>query len=159
MKSLQFNIFADYFQFYIQDETAMGDLSQSWDEEASTRLLAFGPGVVGIGTVRNMDVPIALEVHDQEPADDFSTWDHVVECDLTVVSGRIVIAGCTDYFPDAARIDVAPGEYRVRASYGALSKVSENGLDGEDHYRLQLWRALPLSSPRILKQRSVSPSL
>lgn len=155
MRSLNFSLFADYFQFYLQDEAASGDLSQSWDEEATGRLLAVAPGTIGVGTVRNSSVPVLLEIHDQEPNDDFRAWDHVVECSLDVSSGRAVIAGCTDYFPDAARIVVPPGHYRARVSYGALDTLSESedGLNGDDRYRVQLWLAAPMA-PRVVKQRS-----
>jgi hypothetical protein len=153
MKSLELSLFADYFQFYIQDEAATGHLSRIWDEEATARMLAIAPGTIGIGTARNMDVPVTVEIRDQEPGDDLPDWDHVVEANLDVASGRIVVAGCSDYFPDAMRIAVSPGSYRVRVSYGALDTLSEDGLSGDDHYRVQLW---PDSSAnfRILKRRS-----
>ena len=151
MKSFELSLFADYFQFYIQDEPASGELSEAWTQEATDRLLAVAPGTVGVGTVRNMDVPVVVEIHDRLPDDDFAEWDHVVEAGVDITSGRIVIAGCTDYFPDAMRIEVARGTYRVRVCYGALGTVSANGLEGDDRYRLQLWPA-PSSEVRILKQ-------
>ncbi|MBR1230960.1 hypothetical protein [Bradyrhizobium sp. AUGA SZCCT0182] len=152
MKSFELVLFADYFQFYIQDEAAKGDLSQAWNEEATDRLLALAPGTVGIGTVRNMDVPVTVDFLEHAPEDEFSEWDHVVEAGLDVTSGRIVIAGCTDYFPDAKRVEVPPGVYRVRVSYGALDTLSEDGLSGDDRYRLQLWPAAS-TAVHILKQR------
>lgn len=154
MQSLQLSLMADYFQFYIQDESAKGDLSESWNEEATARLLATAPGAIGIGTVRNMIVPVVVEIRDHEPDDDSSEWDHVVEAQLDVASGRVVVAGCTDYFPDAARAEARPGCYRARVSYGALNTLSEDELSGNDHYRVQLWPALP-TTVRILKRRSV----
>ncbi|MDW4736332.1 hypothetical protein NQ293_26040, partial [Escherichia coli] len=57
--------------------------------------------------------------------------------------------------PDAARIDVAPGTYRVRVSYGGLDTLSEDGLEGDDRYRLQLWPAPPIAV-RVVKQRPTS---
>jgi hypothetical protein len=153
MRSLELSLFADYFQVYLQDEGASGDLSDSWNEEAVARLLAVAPGTIGIGTVRNMHVPLAIEIHDQAPNDDSSNWDHVVEAELNVTSGQIVVAGCTDYFPEAKRVEVDPGRYRARVSYGGLDTLSENGLSGEDRYRVQLWVGPPLPV-RILKQRS-----
>ncbi|WP_375780630.1 hypothetical protein ACE103_18670 [Bradyrhizobium sp. ma5] len=152
MKSFDLSLFADYFQFYIQDESATGDLSEAWTPEATDRLLAIVPGMVGISTVRNMHVPVSVQVLEREPDHDSSDWDHVVEASLDVASGRIVIAGCTDYFPDAMRIETEPGTYRVRVSYGALDTLSEDGLEGDDHYRLQLWPA-PSIAVRVLKQR------
>ncbi|MCR6478843.1 hypothetical protein NU688_21980 [Variovorax sp. ZS18.2.2] len=149
---LEFNLFADYFQFYIQDEAADGDLSDAWSDEAVDQLFAVGPGVVGIGTVRNMDVPVTVEILDAEKPIDFAEWDHVVECTLVTESANLVIAGCTDYFPDAARIPVAPGTYRLRACYAGLDTLSDDGLEGNDRYHLQLWRA-PAVEPVVLKQR------
>ena len=76
----------------------------------------------------------------------------MVEAGLDAASGRIAIAGCTDYLPDAKRIEIAPGTYRLRVSYGALDTLSEDGLSGDDRYRLQLWLATS-TAVRILKQR------
>jgi hypothetical protein len=148
----EFSIFADYFQFYIQDEAADGDLSDAWTDEAVERMLATEAGVVGIGTVRNMDVPVTVEILDTESPLDLDKWEHVVECALVTQSANLVIAGCTDYFPDAARIPIAPGTYRLRACYAGLDTLSEDGLEGSDRYHLQLWPA-PVIEPTVLKQR------
>ena len=153
MRPSQHRLFADYFQFYIQDEPAEGNLGEAWSREAVERMLAVIPGVVGIGTFRNWHVPVTLEVHDGEPKDDHSGWDQVVECDLNVASGRIVVAGCTDHLPDAVRIEVTPGNYLVRVSFGAPTKLSDDGLDADDRYRVQLWPRSPIAS-RVLVQRS-----
>ena len=153
VKSRELFLFADYFQFYIQDEAATGDLSNSWNEEATARMLAVAPGAIGIATARNMHVPVALEIHDQDSGDDISAWDHVVEASLHVTSGRIVIAGCTDYFSDAVRVEVPSGSHRVRVFYGLLDTLSEDGLSGDDHYKVQLWPGLPTAA-RILKHRA-----
>ena len=150
---VRIELFADYFQFYLQDETADGNLGNSWHEEAVGRLLALAPGTVGVGTVRNIDVPVIVEILDAEPDSNFGSWDHVTECSLEISTGRLVIAGCTDYFPDAARIEVEPGTYRVRISYGSLNSLSEDGLDGDDSYRVQLWQA-PAVACVVLKQRA-----
>jgi hypothetical protein len=152
MRRFEYTLFADYFQFYLQDESAEGDLSNSWTQEAVDRLLAVAPGTIGVGTVRNMNVPVVVEISDIEPNTDLSAWDHVNECTVEVPSGRLVVAGCTDYFPDAARIELAPGSYRARILYGSLSSLSEDGLDGDDHYKVVLWTAAPRPS-QVLKHR------
>jgi len=151
VQRFEFKLFADYRQFYLQDESAVGDLSESWTQEATDRLLAVAPGTIRVGTVRQMTVPVVVEVFDAEPNEDATTWDQVNECTLDVQSGRIVIAGCTDYFPDAARIDVLPGSYRARLYYGNLDALSDDGLDGDDHYKVVLWRAAP-GPLKVLKQ-------
>lgn len=148
----RFELFADYFQLYLEDEGERAEPDIDWDA-AVARMLAAGDGFVMIGTVRNMTVPLTIEILDTEPATDPDAFDHVAECSLAVRSGEIVVSGCTDYRPDAARIAVAPGDYRVRVSYGDLNSLSEDGLEGRDHYRAQLWPA-PSAELRVLKQRA-----
>jgi hypothetical protein len=65
-----------------------------------------------------------------------------------------VAAGCTDYFQDAQRIDVAAGIYRVRVSYANLNSKSPKALSGEDSYLVQLWLA-PSVTVSTLKERAV----
>jgi hypothetical protein len=152
MRGFEYKLFADYYQFYLQDECVTGDLSDSWTQEAIDRLLAVAPGTIGVGTVRNMTVPVVVEIADTEPDEDTTKWDQVNECSFEVQSGRIVVAGCTDYFPEAARIDVEPSSYRARIYYGSLDALSKDGLEGDDHYRIVLWPGVP-GPLRVLKQR------
>ena len=149
-----FQLFADYFQFYLQDEFADGNLSEAWTNEAVARLVAIAPGTVGIGTVRNMKVPVTLEFLPSKPLLNEDLWDHVVECSLVAGSANLVISGCTDYFPDADRIPLEPGTYRVRACFADLDSPSEDGLDGNDRYHLQLWKE-DFSELTVIKQRAV----
>jgi len=104
MSSYSYSLFADYYQFYLQDEPVKGDLSDAWTNDAVSNLLAVAPGTIGVGTVRNMDVPVEVKIVESEPMETFDEWDQVNECDIEIQSGTIVIAGCTDYFPDAARV-------------------------------------------------------
>ena len=50
MTPIELTLFADYFQFYLQDEQALGDLSESSTEQATADLLALAPGTIGVGT-------------------------------------------------------------------------------------------------------------
>ena len=152
-RTFEYKLFADYYQFYLQGESADGNLGNSWTPEAVDRLLAVAPGTIGVGTVRNVTVPVAVEITDEEPDDDLSKWDQVAECSLEIPSGRIVVAGCTDYFPDAARIEVIPGIYRARVYCGNLNSLGDDGLEGDDHYKLVLWSAAP-GPLQVLKQRA-----
>jgi hypothetical protein len=153
MSHYELTLFADYHQFYIQDENADGNLSDAWTHEAVERLLAIAPGTVGIGTVRNVDVPVTIAVLERDPGLDAHSFDQVVECSIAVESGAIVAAGCTDYFPDAARIKIPSGPYRVRVCFEGLDSVSANGLEGNDQYHLQLWPS-PMGLVEILKHRN-----
>lgn len=149
-------LFADYFQFYLQDEAAPGDLSDAWNPGAVERMIAVADGVVGFGTVRNMEVPVTLELRDDAPAPDLDGFDHVVEAALLMRGASLVVAGCTDHLPDAARFALAPGSYRVRLSASGLDTLSANGLDGDDRYLVQVWPAAP-AEPVVRKQRRTGP--
>jgi len=138
MQRYEFEVFADYFQFYIQDEKATGDLSHGWTKEACDKMLAIAPHIIGIGTVRNMNVPVIIEIVNEEFNTDFSQWDRVNECEIEIFSGKLVVAGCTDYFPDATRIEIKPGLYHTIILYSNLDSISEDGLDGDDHYKIIL---------------------
>jgi hypothetical protein len=140
----QFDLFADYFQFYLQDDdTTFGDLSDSWDDDATTRLLAVAPGTVGIGTVRYSVVGVTLVVSEDEPKLYPETYDNVVEADLEITTGQIVVAGCTDYFSDARRIQLRPGTYRVRSCGRNLAR--------QDSYEVFIWPS-PLLGVQVVKQ-------
>jgi hypothetical protein len=105
--------------------------------------------------VRNMDVPVEVEILSQAPTGDLLAWDRVNECSIRFTSPRAVIAGCTDYFPHAARIPIMPGDYRARIYYGDLNSLSADGLEGNDHYRIVLWPAAEAPAVR-LKSPSVA---
>lgn len=151
----EFQLFADYFQFYVQDEEADGDLSDAWTKQAVRDLVAIVPGCIGVGTMRNMDVDAEIDLADGEPDDDLAPYDQVVDCGITVPSGRLVVAGCTDYFPEAARIAVPPGTYRVRAFFSGFDTISDDGLAGDDRYRLVLWPG-DETSVRVLKRSPIA---
>lgn len=142
-------LFADYFQLHVADDGPGGDLSEAWTEEASARGLAVADGVIGVSTARNVDVPVVVAVS-VEPPDLLLDADSVVEGDLECKSGRVVVMGCTDYFPDAMRLTMPPGWYRVRASASGLSTVQEQWLDAEDEYRIDLWPTQP-TGPAVVK--------
>jgi len=135
-----YRIFADYFHFYIQDESAVGDLANSWNKEATANSLAIADGIIGIGTVRNMEVPVEIVINEKEPIDNIDEYDKINECSIEIKSEKIVIAGCTDYFPEAERIKMDNGIYTVRIYYKNLDSLSEDGLDGDDTYKVVMWK-------------------
>ena len=142
MKTYQLELFADYFQFYFQDDNSdYGDLSEAWTKEATNQLMAISDRVVGVGTARDTDVQVYVIVDNQLPELDTSKWDRVNRASIYTETGRIVFAGCTDYFPDATRIEVLPGIYDVVIGYKDLESISADGLEGEDSYHIYLARS------------------
>ncbi len=135
----RFELFADYFQFYLEDEGVSLDMELMWDDDQLNQLLAVHPGLIAVGTARNMTVPVRVEIREGSPEIELKKWDKINECSIRISTGKIVVMGCTDYYPEAARIKVTPGVYRVRVHYGGLDRLSEDGLEGEDHYEVILW--------------------
>ena len=157
-KEIKTELFADYFQFYIQDEKVDGDLSSSWTQDAVDRLLALAPGTIGVGTARNMRVPVTIKLFDREPemTNDLESVGQINECDIETTSDKLVIAGCTDYFPEAKRIDVNKGVYRARIYYCNLDKISADGLDGDDYYEIHLWPTKEKTDMKIVKCKNAN---
>jgi hypothetical protein len=95
--------------------------------------------LVAVLTARSVEVPVSVEIHDGEPNLDLESPSRVVECSLDVRTGKLVVAGCTEYLPDAPRIGIPPGIYRVRVSYAGLETV-EDEFEGDDSYLVQFGR-------------------
>ena len=145
-------IFADYHQFYLEDEGSNFPTENLWDDEqAFLDMLATGPGSVAVGTARHYSVPVKVRVIDSEPEKNIDHWDHVTEASLSVPSGRLVVFGPTEYRPDAPRIAVEPSDYRVRVYYANLESVAANGIDGDDYYEVTLWPG-EFAESRVLKR-------
>ncbi|WP_395942721.1 hypothetical protein [Brevundimonas sp.] len=135
----RFDVFADYFQFYVCDAAYTTDTASLWVPETVDRMLATGPDLLGVGTARNMLVPVELQVLDREPSPDPDDWDGMLDCGLSLHSGALIVFGCTEEPAEAERIPVPAGDYGARVSCAGLDTLSEDGLDGDDRYRIQLW--------------------
>lgn len=146
----QDGLFADYFQIYLRDE-AHPDLPDDYTDDAIARRLVAGPHAVILHTARNMTVPVRVEWHDQRPAPDLEACQHVAEAGFDCPSGRLVLAGLTDYDPAAPRLAVKAGPVGVRASFSGLDTLDEDGLDGEDRYLVQLWPGAKPEGVHVLK--------
>jgi hypothetical protein len=147
----KFDVFADEFQFYLEDSNPTGSSSSPlfWSEEAFARRLAVLGDIMAVGTARSIDVPVEVWVRKGAPGDNFEGWDHVVEGSLRVASGKLVLSPPLD-FPETY-MPVEPGTYRVRVYMGALASADAGGVEGEDYYRIEAWLA-PYDEPRLLKE-------
>jgi hypothetical protein len=146
----QGNLLADYFQIYLRDE-AHPDLPEDYTDKAIANRLVAGPYSIILHTERNMLVPIRVELHDQRPALDRDAYQHIVESCFDCPSGQLVLAGLMDYVPTASRLSVKTGSLCVRANLLGLDTLSEDGLDGNDQYMLQLWPGAEPRGVRVLK--------
>lgn len=144
-----YSVFADYHQFYLWDKEISPDAPTDYTDADVEKRIKAAPNVVAIQPERNMSVPVELEIAPCEPAPEFQPWDHIAEASLELPSGQLEIHECTGGPID--QISLQPGTYRIRAYYGGLNEISEDGLEGNDHYKLVIWPA-PSASVLVLKQ-------
>jgi hypothetical protein len=150
----QYSVFADYHQFYLWDANTSPQAPTDYTDLDIERRIKVGENVVVIQPERNMTVPVTLEVCSSPPPLDLAVWDHVAEASLELPSGLLEIHECTGGSLD--RIALAPGTYRVRAYFGKLGELSEDGLEGGDHYEVAVWpaSAAPISVLKQFRSRS-----
>ena len=152
IRKYEFQIYADYYQFYLEDENSPHETDKVWDSEgtAYNRMLGVGEGLIAVGTARYETVSVSVELHDSEPVLELEKYSRVNECSLQVKSGKLLISGCLEYLPDAARIAIEPSNYWVRVLYGNLETVKDDW-EGEDFYVLQLWKEAEVREISTLK--------
>ena len=61
MTDVEYDLFADYFQFHIQDEQSDGIDGDSWTEIANNARLALEANAFAVCTARNMKVPVKID--------------------------------------------------------------------------------------------------
>ncbi|GAA3740458.1 hypothetical protein HDA32_002625 [Spinactinospora alkalitolerans] len=148
-KRHQMTIFADFNQIYVEDASATADPS---DPEVFDSLIddlvAAQDGRVLFGTARRMNVPVVLELRDTPPPDhDSSGADHLTEAPLEITSGTLAVRGPIDRTGEL--IALSPGAYRVRMAVSGMGTLSDDALEGDDLYRITLWRS-PFTDPEVL---------
>ncbi|AGL17414.1 hypothetical protein [Actinoplanes sp. N902-109] len=167
----QATVLAGYGQFYLQDPEAHNAAMNAgaatdparpaggWTAEA-VRLHRIGlePHSISVGTARPDFVETTLTVHATAPAT-VPEAVHVVEADLEVVTGAVLVVGCTEP-PDPARaLHVEPGRHRVRVSYVPADEppTADPDVDG-DHftYRIDMWPA-GVAGPLVVLRQGPDP--
>jgi hypothetical protein len=148
---LNFSLIAEYFQFHIQDDALGSTACACWTQEASENLLAAAPGILCIGTVKTVDIPLTLALCDRPSDVCFDRWDQVNECSVEFASGSVVIFGAEERFEAARRIRVTTGWYRARILYANLASVRADRRRGDDHYKVELW-PMTYAPPLVLKR-------
>lgn len=148
----EFEILADYHQFYLEDENSPHETGEIWNQETVERMLATEEGLIAVGTGRNMTVPVTIEIYESEPVFEAENFSRINECSLKIWSDKMILSGCTDYLPEAARIEIEPHIYCVRILYGNLESIRGNGLEGDDFYILQLWKDSQMREIKEIKK-------
>lgn len=135
---LSLTVYADHYQFYLQDCDSDPDTSQLWDGKALERHVGVLPGLIGVGTSSYDDVALQIEVRDAAPNGDLEPWEHVAEAGVEVASCRLFVVECMEVAtPETPHVDVPPDTYRVRIHWAGLESGDENTTD--ERYLIQLW--------------------
>jgi hypothetical protein len=145
----RFEVFADYHQFYLWDAGVAPDAPTDYVDDDAVRMVKVAPHIVVIQPVRNMVVPVEVQLHARDPGYDPHAWDHVAECALDLPTGQLQVHECTG--GPVLDLAVTPGTYRVRAAFAGLHTLSADGVDGDDRYTLVLWPG-PAIDLTIVKQ-------
>lgn len=135
----QFEIFADYFQFIVQDACSEDDFGALWADEAAVSMVAVGNAAVAMGTLRNVVVLVDIHILDGPPAVGLADADHAVEGAFALPTGQMVVMGCTDYLPDARRLSIRPGAYRFLYLVSGVHTIKTEWEPADDHYSLYIW--------------------
>lgn len=143
---IRLKLTADHHQLHLLDDGRTAVLADAWTVQATEDRLAVTDGAVGIGTGSNGIVPV--EIHVLPGAPPVTAADHITEASLEVRSGRLVALGCTEFLPDARRIELTPGPYRLR--------ITHTGLDRKERIAVHLWPATA-APPAVLTRWTPPP--
>ena len=171
-------------QFAITDWDAPGEPGDLGSDTASMNRVVVSDDQLELSVLTaryGTHAKVLIDILDSEPSSDDSGWDHVIECNLNVPSGKIVLwttSGNTVFSaatrePEEAEISVTPALYRVRIHFGNLAAMdkrlaeneheystlyyggktipSDEDLDAMDYYHLMLW-PVAQSQVTVLKQ-------
>jgi hypothetical protein len=151
-----FDIFADYFQIYLADETAVELLFDSidWSDQALSERVIAGEGFFAIAPARNMTVPLLLILASEAPDEKmsrqlFDEADHVVEGSLKLSSGNLLLWGLND---DEHKFSLSIGVYGVQFYFNNLDSLRENGLEGDDLYKIIIFPGSEEAPYRVTKR-------
>ena len=136
-------LFADYRQIHVESDSPRGEIDDPWTVQATEDRVAAAGDWVAIGTHDAVEVGVEVAIVAAAPELD-ARAEHVTEAPITIRSNAVVVAGCTDYRPEARRFAIAPGEHVLRASHRGLTK-------GKETIRLELFpRTGPSFEARVL---------
>jgi hypothetical protein len=97
-----------------------------------------------------VDVDVEIEVRSERPQIDYSEWDNIAEASIRTPSGKLVVMGCTDYLPDAKRIEIEPGDYQLLSLAGGIDSIKNEWEPANDLYKVILWPG-SLREPQLVK--------
>ena len=58
IRKLDFEIYADYNQFYLEDENSLHETGDIWTKETIEQMIAVREKLIAVGTARYREVPV-----------------------------------------------------------------------------------------------------
>jgi hypothetical protein len=148
----ELSIYASHMSLFLRDKEQVSDVDYgAWsDPEVDLRRVLASPYELQVATARYDVVPVVVRVLSEPPAL-AQTSLHVVECDLQIPSGVLLVHSVADDDDDIAKINVRPGRHRVRVSYLPRT-VPAPGSDDEApgdqlDYQFDLWPTVDEEAP------------
>lgn len=126
---------AAFRQTYLFDDVASPMYPEDITDADLERRIKVVPNLLAIYTPSDGETVVQVDLAQTRTKLDAAHWRHIVEAPLAVPYGRLVIANPESHLPDAARVSVAAGSYRVRVAGRGFG-------EGEaQEYLLTLWPA------------------
>lgn len=158
LSSHELTPYASHMSIFLSDRECQTDVDYSgWhDPDVNLRRALVTPFELQIATARYDVVPVHLRVLSGPPRLEPDAA-HIVEADLQIPSGKLVLHTVDDDWDTVPDIPVLPGRYRVRITY--LKKIGPP-LDGADpdapgdhlDYRIDLWLSPEPTDPETVIQ-------
>jgi hypothetical protein len=155
----RFEPYADHLAFVVSDAEATDEVfdGDTWGKADDAWRIAVERHCIVVGTARYDYVPVALAIRDTPPpVEDLGAFDHVVEADLAIPSGKMAVTGATELPSEVEPVPLPPGRYRVRVFYTRTDHRPANSQpeDAGDHleYQLTMWPTATDRGVRVLKQ-------
>lgn len=155
LSSQELTPYASDMSLFLRDRESSSEVDYSgWHHpDVALRRVRVTPFELHIATARYDVVPVRLRVLAQSPLPDLAA-SHVVEADLRIPSGKLILHSVTDIWDEVPDIPVTPGRYRVRVTYQARDEQtpgSDVNAPG-DHfdYLIDLWSTRAAREPETI---------
>lgn len=155
MLSHDIQVFADYHQFYLWDSGSDPVAPVDYTDDDVARMVKVEPRVLVVQPVRNMDVPVRVSIHEGDPGYDATEWDQIVDCSLDLPTGQLQIHESTG--EAVLDLEVEAGVYAARVLFKNLDSLSDDGLDGDDAYQIDLWLGVERPLEVVKKRAPLAP--
>jgi hypothetical protein len=122
------------------------------DARASGRFVGVADGLVDVVSPvqHHFGAPWRLETWTAEPPEDDRDWDHVVDIDIDITTGRLHFEGSGGREPISH--DVPNGSYRARLSGRGYEQAVTDAAEGLDAYRVRLWPRAEDAPPELRRR-------